>query len=141
MTDSQDLWRPQQGYGQQYRQETPWQPQQYDPYAQRQTAVAPLAQPQQSWPQPDGRRVPQAAARKTGRTAAEGFWYVLMCIPMGAGYLAKVPAKKALQDFGMARMTTAESFWYVLMCIAFGGGYWAKIPIKKAISEMGYPAP
>jgi hypothetical protein len=171
MTDRQD-WQqpqyPQQGYGEQYPQEQPWQPrqyepgvhqqrieppqeswppqcqqrpQQYDPYAQQQTALSPQAPPQQSWPQPHGRHAPQpAAARKTGLTAAESFWYVLMCIPMGAAYWAKIPAKKALQDFGMARMTTAEQFWYVLMCIAFGGGYWAKIPIKKALSEMGYPA-
>jgi hypothetical protein len=69
-------------------------------------------------------------------TTAEGFWYVLMCIGFGAGYFAKIPAKRALQDFGMAQMTAAESFWYVLMCIAFGGGYFAKIPVKKALSEM-----
>ncbi len=69
-------------------------------------------------------------------TTAEGFWYVLMCIGFGAGYFAKIPAKRALQDLGMAQMTAAESFWYVLMCIAFGGGYFAKIPVKKALSEM-----
>jgi hypothetical protein len=130
-----DSWQPQQGYGQQYPQ---GQPQQYDPYAQQRTAVVPQAQ--QGWPQPQGRYAPQPAPRTSGRTAAEQFWYVLMCIPMGAAYFAKIPAKKALQDFGMAQMTGAEQFWYVLMCIAFGGGYWAKIPVKKALGEMGYPA-
>jgi hypothetical protein len=143
MTDRQDWQQPQygqQGYPQQYPQGQQWQPQQYDPYARQQTAVSPQAQPQQSWPQANGRHAPQAAvAQRKGLTAAQSFWYVLMCIPMGAGYLAKVPAKKALQDFGMAQMTTAEQFWYVLMCIAFGGGYWAKIPVKKALSEMAYP--
>jgi hypothetical protein len=144
MTDRQD-WQqpqyPQQGYGQQYPQGQPWQPQQYDPYAQQQAAMSPQAPPRQSLAQPHERHAPQpAVARKTGRTAAESFWYVLMCIPMGAAYFAKIPAKKALADFGMAEMTGAEKFWYVLMCIAFGGGYWAKIPVKKALSEMRYPA-
>ncbi len=40
----------------------------------------------------------------------------------------KVPAKKALPDFGMAQMTAAEQFWYVLMCVGFGAGYFAKLP-------------
>ena len=31
-------------------------------------------------------------------TAAEKFWYVLACIPMGAGYFAKLPVKKALSE-------------------------------------------
>lgn len=47
-----------------------------------------------------------------------------------------MPAKKALQDFGMAQMTAAEQFWYVLMCIGFGAGYFAKLPVAKALSEM-----
>ena len=74
-------------------------------------------------------------AKKTALTAAEGVWYVLMCISLGAGYLAKVPAKKALADFGQGTMTSAEQFWYVLMCIMFGAGYFAKIPIAKALAE------
>lgn len=76
------------------------------------------------------------APRAGGLTAAGAFWYVLQCIAFGAGYFAKVPAKKALQDAGMAQMTAAEQFWYVLMCIGFGAGYFAKLPIAKALSEM-----
>ena len=74
--------------------------------------------------------------RSVRLTAAESFWYVLGCIGFGAMYFAKVPAKKALSEAGLAEMTSAEHFWYVLQCIAFGGGYFAKIPIKKALSEM-----
>jgi hypothetical protein len=100
----------------------------FDPQPQRQQRYDPAYQQ------------PQPAALRTGRqlvlTTVEGFWYVLMCLGFGLGYFAKIPAKKALQDFGLAQMTVAESFWYVLMCIAFGGGYWAKIPVKKALSEM-----
>lgn len=70
------------------------------------------------------------------RTAAEGVWYVLMNIAFGAAYFAKVPAKKALADFGLVEMTGWERFWYVLQCIAFGAGYFAKIPAKRAISEL-----
>ena len=76
------------------------------------------------------------APRAGGLTSAGAFWYVLQCIAFGAGYFAKVPAKKALQDAGMAQMTGAEQFWYVLMCIGFGAGYFAKLPIAKALSEM-----
>lgn len=75
-------------------------------------------------------------ARKVALTTWEGIWYVLQCIPMGAGYFAKVPVKKAMQDFGLAEMTSAEHFWYVLMCIPFGVGYFAKIPVSKALSEL-----
>jgi hypothetical protein len=75
-------------------------------------------------------------------TAAESFWYVLGCIAFGGAYFAKVPAKKALSEAGLAEMTSAEQFWYVLQCIAFGAGYFAKLPVKKALSEMTqYPAP
>lgn len=74
-------------------------------------------------------------AKKTALTTWEGIWYVLMCISFGAGYLTKVPAKKALQDAGMGTMTSAEQFWYVLMCIGFGAGYFAKIPVAKALAE------
>jgi hypothetical protein len=74
--------------------------------------------------------------RQPGLTAAGTFWYILGNVAFGAMYFAKVPAKKALADAGLATMTGAERFWYVLMCIAFGGGYFAKLPIAKAISEM-----
>ena len=76
------------------------------------------------------------AARKVGLTAWEGIWYVIRNIAFGAGYFAKVPAKKALQDFGLVEMTDAENFWYILMCIGFGAGYFAKIPTAKALSEL-----
>lgn len=69
-------------------------------------------------------------------TAAASFWYVLGCIGFGAAYFAKVPAKKALAEAGLAEMTAAEKFWYVLQCIAFGAGYFAKLPVKKALTEM-----
>jgi hypothetical protein len=77
-----------------------------------------------------------AVVRKTALTTWEGIWYVLQCIWFGAGYFAKVPAKKALQDFGLCEMTGAERFWYVFQCIWFGAGYFAKIPIAKALSEL-----
>src|ERR1700730_15007547 len=70
-------------------------------------------------------------------TAAEQFWYVLQCIAYGAGYFAKIPAKKAFSEIGLAEMTGAEQFWYVLQCIAFGAGYFAKVPVKKALTELG----
>jgi hypothetical protein len=92
------------------------------------------ARPQQHEPQQQRPYVP--SVRKVALTAAEGFWYVLMCIGFGAGYFAKIPVKKALSDFGMAEMTAAEKFWYVVMCIGFGAGYFAKVPVAKAISEM-----
>ena len=124
-----------------------WQPE--DPYA-RPPATPPQwargnerppmpmhVQPQYPpQPRPPVQRHPGNVTRMGGLTAAGAFWYVLGCIPMGAMYFAKVPAKKALQDAGMARMTSAEQFWYVLMCIGFGAGYFAKLPIAKALSEM-----
>jgi hypothetical protein len=75
-------------------------------------------------------------AKKVGLTTWEGIWYVVQNIALGFGYLAKVPAKRALEDFGLIEMTGAEHFWYVLMCIPFGFGYWAKIPTAKALSEL-----
>jgi hypothetical protein len=114
-----------------------WQPQQYDPRQQRPGAPPYQGQQPDPWnagtgygPQPPVQR------RATGLTAAGAFWYILQCVAFGAGYFAKVPAKKALQDFGMAQMTAAEQFWYVLMCIGFGAGYFAKLPVAKALSEM-----
>ena len=79
-----------------------------------------------------------AMVRTVRLTAAESFWYVLGCIWFGAMYFAKVPAKKALSEAGLAQMTSAEHFWYVLQCIWFGAGYFAKIPVKKALSEMSH---
>lgn len=104
------------------------------------------SRPVASWqPQPQGpgyapvqqHYAPQPGMfRKTSLTAAEQFWYVLMCIGMGAGYFAKIPAKKALSDFGLAEMTAAEKFWYVLMCLPMGAAYFCKVPVAKAITEM-----
>jgi hypothetical protein len=83
-----------------------------------------------------------AIIRMVRLTAAESFWYLLGCITFGAMYLAKVPAKKALAEAGLAQMTSAERFWYTLQCVAFGAGYVAKVPLKKALSEIAYvPAP
>ncbi|CAJ1504237.1 hypothetical protein MU0083_003386 [[Mycobacterium] kokjensenii] len=62
-------------------------------------------------------------------------WYVLMNVAFGAGYLAKIPTKKALSERGVAVMTKAERIWYRLMCIAFGTGYFVKIPAAKALRE------
>ena len=56
-------------------------------------------------------------------TTAEAFWYVLGCLAFGASYLAKVPAKKALSEYGLVERTQAEKFWYVVLNIAFGSGY------------------
>jgi hypothetical protein len=102
------------------------------PQQNQQPAPLPYAVPAAS-PQ---HQQPLAQVRAAGLTAAQKFWYVLMCIGFGAGYFAKIPAKKALTDFGLGELTAAESFWYVLMCIAFGAGYFAKIPTAKALSEL-----
>ncbi|MFF4548609.1 hypothetical protein ACFY1J_30985 [Streptomyces sp. NPDC001406] len=72
-------------------------------------------------------------------TAAEGFWYVLGCICLGASYFAKIPVKKALSEYGLVAMTSAERFWYVVMNIAFGSGYLSKVIVKKAMSEVRTP--
>lgn len=74
--------------------------------------------------------------RKTALTTWEGIWYVFMCIAFAAGYFSKIPAKKALKDFGLTEMTGAEHFWYILTCIGFGAGYFARIPFAKALSEL-----
>lgn len=75
--------------------------------------------------------------RKIAQTGAESFWYVLQCICFGAGYLAKVPMKKALLDFGLIPgLTSGERFWYVVLNICFGAGYLSKVSSAKAISEL-----
>jgi hypothetical protein len=83
--------------------------------------------------------VPPTAPQRTfapRMTPAGSFFYVLGCIAMGGMYLAKVPAKKALQDAGLGTMTSAEQFWYVLGCIPFGAFYFAKLPMAKALTEV-----
>ena len=79
---------------------------------------------------------PQAGSTgRTGFTSAERFWYLLGNIALGAMYLRKVPAKKALSEFGLTEMTSAEKTWYTILCILCGAGYFAKLPTVKAISE------
>jgi len=75
-------------------------------------------------------------ARTARLNAAESLWYLIGCIGFGAMYLAKVPAKKALSEAGLAQMTSAEQLWYLVQCIAFGAGYFAKLPVKKALTEV-----
>jgi hypothetical protein len=74
--------------------------------------------------------------KKLSMTGAEAFWYVLGCIAFGAAYIAKVPVKKAMEDYGLVQMTSAERVWYMLGCIAFGAMYIAKLPAAKALSEL-----
>jgi hypothetical protein len=137
-----------------------------DDFGQQGDITAPVQGTDQSWPPPDSRTqdsqqqqvqpfVPQQAAPPrvpgrqyaTGLTSAQQVWYTLHCIYFGMGYLAKVPAKKALEDYGMAQLTSAEQFWYTVECILFGAGYFAKLSTAKALSEMpvfqtaGYSAP
>jgi hypothetical protein len=115
--------------GQAWQQEQRWEPQ----YSQQ------PGQSRDHHMQPYEPQRPVGVARgqhRTGLTGAQKFWYVLQCIAFGAGYFAKIPAKKALADFGMAELTSAEKFWYVLECIGFGAGYFAKLSTAKALSEM-----
>jgi hypothetical protein len=116
-----------QSWSQNGQQEYGEQPSGQSQYQQAQQ-VQPYV-PQQ--PAPNGRR-PYA----TGLTSAQQVWYTLQCIYFGMGYFAKIPAKKALEDYGMAQLTSAEQFWYVVQCIFFGAGYFAKLPTAKALSEM-----
>jgi hypothetical protein len=107
------------------------QPQHAQPFDQRQDGqqqVQPFV-PRQASP---GDQRPYV----TGLTSAQQVWYTLQCIYFGMGYFAKIPAKKALQDYGMAELTSAEQTWYTIQCIFFGLGYFAKLPTAKALSEM-----
>jgi hypothetical protein len=134
---------PQQPYGEQWPSQQPQDSrgQQYAPRDQQWQAApqAPVPYTQQQ-PYPQQQRPAQHLAQRPGPayglTAAQKFWYVLSCIPFGAGYLAKVPAKKAMADFGLVTLTGAEAFWYILMCLPFGAGYLAKLPTAKALSEL-----
>jgi hypothetical protein len=82
-----------------------------------------------------------ASTQRAVRTGAEKFWYVLMCIYFGAGYLAKIPAKAALRDAGLCELTGWETFWWVLENVCFGAGYFHKVILKKALSEVGLVRP
>lgn len=69
-------------------------------------------------------------------TSMETFWYYLQCLAFGAGYLAKVPMKKAMLERGLIeKLTPAESIWYVVLCLSFGLGYFQKTIVKKALNE------
>ncbi len=69
-------------------------------------------------------------------TGAERAWYTIMNIGFGAGYLAKVPVRKAAAELGMAdELTGWERFWYVLECVALGAGYFAKVTAKVALAQ------
>jgi hypothetical protein len=51
----------------------------------------------------------QGPGRSYSLHGMESFWYVLMCLGFGAGYFAKVSAKKALWELvGMVRAAPAE---------------------------------
>jgi hypothetical protein len=125
-----------------------------DPYG-----LQPAQQYQQAY-MPDQRAYPprpapashraarQASGKQYGLRGAEGFWYVLGCIAMGAAYFSKIPGKKAacevfseLQLDGQTpsrgySLRGMEGFWYVLMCLGFGAGYFAKVSAKKALWEL-----
>jgi hypothetical protein len=127
--DAQQDTQPQDGQSQ-YAQPQNGQPQ----YAQQSDGQSQYGQVQAYAPQQ-----PPAGARRqyaTGLTSAQEVWYILQCIYFGMGYFAKIPAKKALEDYGMAQLTSTEQFWYTVQCIFLGAGYFAKIPTAKALSEM-----
>ncbi len=80
--------------------------------------------------------MPTAGDDNTGFTSAERLVLCSGNIALGATYLRKVPAKKAMSEFGLVEMTSGERTWYTILCILFGAGYFAKLPVAKAISEM-----
>jgi hypothetical protein len=119
-----------------------------DPYRTR----APFTPDQRAYPPRPApashRAARQASGKQYGLRGAEGFWYVLGCIAMGAAYFSKIPAKKAacevfselqLDGQGPSRshsLRGMEGFWYLLMCLGFGSGYFAKVSAKKALWEL-----
>ena len=66
----------------------------------------------------------------------EVFWYYLQVLAFGAGYLAKIPMKKAMSERGLGTMSTGANIWYVILCLSFGYGYFQKVICKKALSEI-----
>jgi hypothetical protein len=67
----------------------------------------------------------------------ERFWYVVQNICFGAGYFAKLPAAKALDEvYGTHNVQGMAQFWYVLGCIPFGAMYLAKVPVKRALEQL-----
>jgi hypothetical protein len=87
--------------------------------------------PSQAW------SAPAPVPGRVQLTDAEGIWYVILCIYFGAGYLAKVPVKKALSEVGLVEMTSGEKTWYFILCLWFGVGYFAKVPTKRALGDAG----
>jgi hypothetical protein len=77
-----------------------------------------------------------AAMQKLGITTWEEVGYLLQNLALGAGYFRKIPAKKAMSEFGMTELSEAEKLWYAVECLAFGAGFFAKIPTAKALSEL-----
>ena len=69
-------------------------------------------------------------------SAPEVFWYYLQCLALGAGYLAKVPMKKAMAERGLGKMSAGANIWYTILCLFFGAGYFQKVICKKALSEI-----
>jgi hypothetical protein len=119
------------------------------PAQQYQAAYAPDQRAFPAQPAPASHRAHrQAAGKQYGLRGAEGFWYVLGCIAMGAAYFSKIPGKKAacevfgelqLDGQGLSQsysLRGMEGFWYVLMCLGFGAGYFAKVSAKKALWEL-----
>ncbi len=117
-------------------------------YAPDQRAYPPPADPPHAAPASHRAHRQAAAGKQYGLRGAEGFWYVLGCIAMGAAYFSKIPGKKAacevfselhLDGQGPSRsysLRGMEGFWYVLMCLGFGAGYFAKVSAKKALWEL-----
>lgn len=63
------------------------------------------------------------------------FWYYLGNVFLAASYFAKIPARRALEQAGVGRLTGAERFWYVIENIPLGAGYFAKIIVARAIAQ------
>lgn len=71
------------------------------------------------------------------RTPMERFWYVLQNIAFGAGYFAKLPSAKALDEvYGTNNVSGMARFWYILGNIPFGMMYFAKVPVKRALEQL-----
>ncbi len=72
-------------------------------------------------------------------TTAERFWYTIENIAFGAGYFAKLPIAKALDEVdGTHNVKGWAKFWYVLENVAFGAGYFAKVVAKRALEQRGH---
>lgn len=80
-------------------------------------------------------RSPNMGSRWLVLKAAERLWEVVQCRWFEAGYVSKLPTRRALCDAGVVQMTSAENFWYVLECIDLRAGYLARAIHKMALSE------